>query len=176
MSSPSRKVAGAAGENARVLRAGLVAGVLDLCLALGIQFLVAGRVSLVRILQAIAAGVLGPASREGGLSAALLGLVAHFVIATIWAALWFFAATRSVQLRRFTHRRETLVACGLAYGVVVWMGMNLLVVPASRAPSNLTFTLVTALMIVGHALLVGLPIVWTIGAVRHPNDDAILAL
>ena len=150
----------------RVLRAGLLAGALDLCLALIVQFTVAHRVNLIRILQAIASGLLGPAARDGGVGSASLGLLLHLSIATIWAGIYFGAARRLGWLSGITQTLRARVTTGLGYGLVVWAGMNLVVVPLSRAQSGLGLNLATAMILVGHTLFVGLPIALAIGAVK----------
>jgi hypothetical protein len=142
-----------------VLRAGLLAGTLDLCLATGIQVLVTHRINVPRILQAIAAGVLGGSSFEMGARSAVLGAVLHYLIATIWAAIFLVLVRRIDRLPRMMASARGLVTTGLAYGVVVWAGMRFVVVPLSRAASAQGFTWVTALTVAGHAALVGLPIV-----------------
>jgi hypothetical protein len=154
----------------RIARAGGIAGALDLCLAMLIQFGVTGRIDLVRILQSIASGLLGRGSFDGGLGAASLGLALHFLIATIWAALYFVAATRLGWLSRLTASAAGRIASGLAFGLVVWSGMNLVVVPLSRAPGRFSLTWATAAMVVGHMVMVGLPIALAVGAVRLRRD------
>jgi hypothetical protein len=59
-----------------ILWAGLTCGTLDITAAL----VVYGRFGLppMRLLQGIAAGLLGPRALEGGLATALLGLLCHF--------------------------------------------------------------------------------------------------
>src|SRR5262245_66466704 len=71
-------------ETARMLRAillgGLAAGIGDSVLALVLY-----RVSLVRIYQSVASGLLGRPSFEGGLPTAALVMVLHFLLATTTA-------------------------------------------------------------------------------------------
>jgi hypothetical protein len=75
--------------------AGLGCGVLDIMAAL----VVYGSMGLkpLRLLQGIAAGVLGPKSFQGGMATALLGLALHFVIA-FGAATLYFAVSRSMRI------------------------------------------------------------------------------
>lgn len=137
MATPSRRVW------AGILWAGLAAGVGDTLLPIAMH-----RVGPVRIYQSVAAGVLGRASFDGGLATAALGMALHFFIATTAAACYFVASAR---LRTLVERA---VPCGLAFGVAVYFFMKDLVVPLSAA-REIRFTW-TALL--GHALLVGLPI------------------
>jgi hypothetical protein len=128
-----------------VLWAGVAAGIGDTLLAL-----VLFQVSPVRIYQSVAAGLLGRDSFQGGLATAALGMFLHFFIATTAAAVYLAASTRLKLLL------QQPVPCGLAFGVAVYFFMNLVVVPLSRAGGR-GFSFSWRLM-VGHALLVGLPI------------------
>src|SRR6266581_1722810 len=76
-----------------ILWGGTACGVLDITAA----FIVYGYFGLrpIRLLQGIAAGLLGPRSLEGGLATAALGLLCHFVIA-FGAATVYFAMNRIV--------------------------------------------------------------------------------
>jgi hypothetical protein len=136
-----------------VLWAGFAAGVGDTLLAL-----VLFQVGPVRIYQSVAAGLLGRDSFQGGLATAALGMFLHFFIATAAAAVYVAAGTRLKLLS------SQAVACGLAFGIAVYFFMNLVVVPLSRARAG-GFSW---RMMVGHALLVGLPIAlvarWRLGA------------
>ena len=128
---------------AGILRAGAAAGVGDTLLAVGMY-----RVSPVRIYQSVAAGLLGRDSFQGGLATAALGMALHFFIATTAAAVYVAASTRIGLLV------ERPVASGLAFGAAVYLFMKEVVVPLSLArPIAFTWT-----GLLGHALLVGLPI------------------
>jgi hypothetical protein len=130
---------------------GLLAGLGDITFA----FVVSGLrgVGPVRVLQSVAGGLLGRAAAEGGLATAALGAVLHFLIAFIWATVYWLA---SRQLRVLVRHP---VACGLLYGAVVYCFMYFVVLPLSaiyfplnRTPSSIL------LNSAGHMLLVGLPI------------------
>ena len=75
-----------------ILRAGLVAGTMDITAAL-VVYTHSGA-ERVRLLQRIASGLLGKASYQGGQSTAWLGLLCHFAIAMSWAAIYFAASRR----------------------------------------------------------------------------------
>jgi hypothetical protein len=83
-----------------------------------------------RILQSVASGLMGPAAFEGGLTAAAIGLAAHFAIAVIFGALFVAAAGLAPVLLR----RPAL--SGLTFGVFVYGVMNAIVVPLSMAPER----------------------------------------
>jgi len=104
--------------------AGLAGGAADILMA----FVIYRPATPMLILQSVASGLLGPASFEGGWNTAALGLIAHFVIAIIFAASYIAAALQAlVALRR-------PVLSGLLFGVTVYGGMNALVVPLSMWP------------------------------------------
>jgi hypothetical protein len=132
---------------------GLAVGVLDLIDAVtffGLYY----AVPPVRIFQSIAAGVYGrDASREGGWSTAVQGILLHFVIATLIATVYYIG-TRFLPV---LYKKP--VICGLIYGVICYFVMQLVVVPLSNAPSSgITINPAFWNGIVGHALLVGLPV------------------
>lgn len=133
-----------------VVVGGLAAGILDILAAFA--FRGAFGVSPVRVLQGIASGLLGPAAFQAGAATALLGLALHFVIA-FGAAATYYGASRffPVLVRR-------AVPCGLAYGVLVHVFMNQVVLPLSRVNVRTPPWHFVASMVVIHMLFVGLPI------------------
>lgn len=141
---------------AAILWAGLLCGIFDILAAL----VVYGSFGLkpIPLLQGIASGVLGARARDGGLAAAFLGLVCHFVIA-YGAATVYVVASRFVPLLI-----EHAVPCGILYGIAVYFFMNDVVLPLSaigRRPFSLQFTLIGVAI---HIFSVGLTIALT---VRH---------
>lgn len=133
-----------------ILSGGLVCGTLDITAA----FVVYGHFGLrpVRLLQGIAAGLLGRHSFDGGLPTATLGLLCHFFIA-FSAATVFFTASRWISF--LVHHA---VISGVFYGVAVYFFMNRIVVPLSRA---IKYPFSWEMMIIGiviHIFCVGLPI------------------
>lgn len=133
-----------------ILLGGLLVGVLDGLDAI-VFFGIRGTTAA-RIFQAIASGLLGSPSFQGGGATVLLGVVLHFSIATGIVAT-YFAVSRRVPLLI-----QHPVWCGLAYGLVVYLVMNLVVVPLSAVtpggPKPLA-VLINGLTI--HFLGVGLP-------------------
>jgi uncharacterized membrane protein YagU involved in acid resistance len=135
-----------------ILWGGLLAGILDITDAIvtwGLRGVPAGR-----ILQSVASGLLGRASYEGGWTTVALGTFLHFLIATGAAATYVAASTKlPVLVRR-------AVPCGLAFGVCVYLFMNYLVLPLSAFPGRSSAFSLSAFLhgVIGHALLVGLPI------------------
>lgn len=122
--------------------AGLAGGAADILTA----FVIYRPASPMVILQSVASGLLGAESFSGGWATAAVGLVAHFVIAVIFGAIFVVAATQaSVALRK-------PVLSGLLYGIVVYGVMNAVVVPLSMAAERTTPPdHMTALGLMAHA-------------------------
>ena len=131
-----------------VVYGGLAAGLLDIVNATMFWYLYSGA-SPVRILQSIAAGLLGPAAFAGGKATAALGLLLHFFIAVGMAAVYWLACLRwPVLVRR-------PVIAGIAFGLAAWLAMEH-IVPLSRAqppPFILPWVIDSVL---AHILLIGL--------------------
>jgi hypothetical protein len=132
-----------------IFSAGLLAGVLDITAAF-VTWAPQG-VPLVRILQGIASGLLGPQAFREGMAAALLGGALHFLIAFSAAAV-FYVASRKID---FMTRRPIL--SGVLYGVCVYLVMYWIVMPLSRFHPAQTITRST-IAILTHMICVGLPI------------------
>ena len=134
-----------------VLAGGVVAGTLDIVFACVFWALKAG-VPARRILQSVAAGLLGRGSFQGGLTTAALGLFLQYVIAVSMSLAYYLVARRWPPLRRRP------VACGAAYGLVLYGVMNYVVVPLSAAQTGSHDALWIGLSIAVHVLFVGIPI------------------
>jgi uncharacterized membrane protein YagU involved in acid resistance len=109
-----------------VLLGGVAVGALDIANAIAFWHFQSGTPPAV-ILQAVAAGLLGPAAFQGGAATAAAGLGLHFLIAFGMAGVYWLAC------RRWPALVVRPVAAGLAYGALTWLAMNYVVVPLSRA-------------------------------------------
>ena len=132
-----------------VLYATLVVGLLDA--TDGVVYFGLHGQSPIKVLQYIASGVLGTQSFADGLASAGLGLVLHFAISLVVAAIYILASQRIPFLR--TH----WVLFGLLYGAAVWAVMNLVLLPLTPVAGHPLATAAWINGIVGHALFVGLP-------------------
>ena len=94
-------------------------------LAFAILFWLGRDVPPIQILQSIAAGLLGRDSYAGGAGTAVLGAVLHVSIAIAMGATYALAARRAPALVRHP------IGFGLAYGVALYLVMNLVVLPLS---------------------------------------------
>lgn len=131
--------------------AGLIAGTMDATGAT-VAYLLRGGENPIKIWNYVGSGVFGEVSLKGGMAYALLGLLLHYIIATIWATIFFF-------LYKFISIvSKNWIALGIVYGIFVWAGMNLIVVPLSntpKAPMTLNGALIAAFVLI---ICIGLPI------------------
>lgn len=132
-----------------LVQGGLVVGSLDIAYA--IIFSAFRGFGPIRVLQSVAAGLLGKASYQGGLPTAALGLALHFFIAfTIVIVYWM--ASRPLPVLT-AHP----VICGAIYGLGVYFFMNYVVIPLSGAGRPRFFLLLFICNLLGHAFLIGVP-------------------
>ncbi|HEY2962243.1 MAG TPA: hypothetical protein VGJ37_07490 [Pyrinomonadaceae bacterium] len=134
-----------------VLAGGVVAGTLDITYACVFWAIKAG-VPVQRIFQSGAKGLLGAAAFKGGAATAALGLFLHYFIATTMSVTYYFAAREWAPLHRHP------LACGAAYGLLLYVVMNYVVLPLSAAGTGSPDRLWVALSIVVHMFLIGVPI------------------
>ena len=134
-----------------ILIAGVAVAVLDIANAMTFWTLYRGTDPEI-ILQSVAAGLLGREAFAGGGSTALLGAFLQLFISLCISAFYYCALT----VFPFINRRPFLA--GSMYGIVVYLVMNHVVVPLSRAmpvPFILPWFLAN---FIGHIILVGLPV------------------
>ena len=127
----------------------LTVGVLDILDAF-VFFGIRG-VTPIRILQSIAAGILGRAAFQGGVRTAVLGAGLHFFIAFVIVSIYHVASRRLDVLTRHPW------ICGAAYGVAAYLVMNLIVLPLSAAASGTKSMEVLANGVLIHIAGVGIP-------------------
>src|SRR5580765_6271437 len=112
MTAASSSAAPAASSSSAFLAifwGGLACGVFDItqaCVAWGIQ----NHLPPPRIFQSVASGLLGRKAFQGGAKTAALGLFLHFLIAFIWAVIYYIAS------RQIPFLTEHPVIAGLVYG------------------------------------------------------------
>ena len=133
-----------------ILYGTLVAGALDA--TDGVVFFGLQGKNPIQVLQYIASGLLGQNAFQGGLAAAGLGVLVHFAIAAVVAAIYVLAS------RKLSILRGQAVVFGLLYGAAVYLVMNLIVLPMSAVAHTPITTAALLNGLIGHALFVGLPI------------------
>jgi len=134
---------------------GAIAGVLDMVPA----FISYG----LKAPQGVAAGLIGPsAAFRGGIITWIFGMLLHFLIAFVVAAIYCVAA------RRLPFLVDYWLVCGLLYGTAVFLFMNLVVLPLSAlhmaGPYQLRWLIEG---IVGNMVEIGLPISFTCTSLRN---------
>lgn len=130
--------------------AGLVAGALDIT-ATSTLFALQG-LSLQRLWQGIASGALGTAAFSGGKKTAAAGLVFHFGIAFVVAAVYYALSRRWLVLA------EMPFVWGPVYGVAVHLVISRIVLPLSAAPKRVFSAKAFLIQLAIHICFVGLPV------------------
>jgi hypothetical protein len=145
--SPSLQRPSASGA---IVYGGLAVGALDGMAAVILTIYFGRSVSV--MFQYIASGLIGRASFQGGWATVLLGVSLHFLIAFIWAAIYFGASLKLPALMR------RALMCGPIYGVVVYFAMQHIVLPLSavQGPPSSFAGMMRGIIV--HILCVGLPI------------------
>ena len=145
-----------------LLLTGLIVGTLDALSAI-ISYTLRGNRQPARIFRYIASGVFGKQATAGGTDMVVYGVLFHYFIAFCFATAFFIAYPRLPFLRR-----KPLVI-GIAYGLLIWVIMNLIVVPLSRtAPLHYTWSGV----LIGAGILIiaiGLPVSFLARAWLRPK-------
>jgi uncharacterized membrane protein YagU involved in acid resistance len=150
-----------------ILLGGLIAGTLDILYAIG--FSAWRGTPPQRLLQFVATGLLGPASFEGGNATAALGLLLHYLMMLLIAAI-FYVLSRQLP---FLVRKP--IVWGPVFGFLVYWVMNLVVIPLSATPNHWRFIPISfATGILVHMFFIGLPIAWAAARARagvglHPD-------
>ena len=112
-------------------------------------------IGFTRVWQSVAAGILGhDIAVAGGWNTALLGIVLHFAVAFCIAVVYYLASSNIP----FLIRRP--IVSGIVYGVIAHFVMQYVVIPLTAIGGPAAFSIGWPLVnsIVGHALLVGLPV------------------
>jgi hypothetical protein len=140
-----------------IVYGGLAIGVLDF-LDASIFFPLYYGITFQQVWWGPASGILGrEAARAGGWNTAILGIFLHFVVATCIATVYYLLSRNLSFLIRHP------AVSGLVFGVIANFVMQCVVLPLSARASSPTgfFNEPIASMlnyIIGHALLVGLPV------------------
>ena len=152
-----------------VLVGGSIAGALDILFA--ITFAGIEGVSPARLLQTVASGLLGESAYSGGAATAVVGLVLHFLMALLLAGIFVAVSRRGVFLTRHA------VVSGALFGVIVFLGMRLVVLPLSAFPHPVTFRpLASALDLLSHMFLFGVPIALAARRAVHGRRETAAAV
>jgi hypothetical protein len=147
---------------ARVAAATAVVAAADLVDAVVVWVVIFQRSTVQRILQSIASGLLGPDAFRGGWGTAVLGLGLHVCVALGWTLVFLVLLERWPRLRTWVRTSGGAIAVGLAYGALVWLLMDGVVLPLSRARVTPPTAPWFWIQLFTHPVVVGLPIVWIV--------------
>jgi hypothetical protein len=158
----------------KFLVAGALVAVLDISFADTYWVVFRGATTLQRIFQSIAAGVLGKDAFTVGSRAVLLGVVLHCVIAFGWTAVFFALASRWPAFRRVLLGPSGALRVGLPFGMLVWLSMNLVIIPLSHTRPTAIASTWFWVCLVWHAVGVGLPmaLIWRAGGASRATVSA----
>jgi hypothetical protein len=147
------------GSASRLVRAGLLTGVVDGLWAVALT-LFYGR-TLTRLWQGIAATAFGQSVFDGGMATVLLGVAMHFAVAFAWSAVFLLLVLRSPAVRRVLDSPLGVLKFAALYGPFVWMAMSGVVIPLlTHQPLVMTYR--WWIQLAGHVVFVGVPIAWAI--------------
>lgn len=142
------------------LWAGLLAGTLDI-LAAVVTNTLRGSTPM-RVLQSVGSGLLGRRAFEGGWPTAAFGLVVHYVLMIIIAAIYCALA------RRMPWTLQRPLLAGAVFGVAAYAVMNAVVVPLSAFPYTLSYPPSTLAIGIGvHIVCIGVPMALVAAAARR---------
>jgi hypothetical protein len=143
---------------ARIVKTGAVVGLLDGAFAFVFYFLLR-RVSGTQLFQSSASALLGrEAAFRGGAATATLGLAMHFAVAYGWTLVYAFLLSAATPLRELTRSIAGALAAGAVFGCCVWLVMDLVLVPMTRARATPLSSPIFWVMLAWHAVGIGWPI------------------
>lgn len=107
----------------------LFAGTLDIAAAM-VKYSISTGNDPTAVLRFIASGVFGLEALKGGTPMAVYGLIFHYSIAFLWTTAYF------LLYPKITFAIRNAYLAGTFYGVIVWCGMRLIVLPLSNVPQR----------------------------------------
>lgn len=144
--------------------AGLAASIVEMITVVAIQG--AMGVGAMRVLQAIASGLLGASAYSGGSTAAALGLFLHIAISLAAGVVFALAASRWRALI------EHPMASSMAFGVGMYLVMSTIVLPLSAAAFPISNKpILVATSVSTHIFAFALPIVVVTRKMLRKNGE-----
>ena len=142
-----------------ILITALIVALLDAAFAITFYWNVLGASGFTRIFQSIASGWLGKAALTGGANTVALGAVTHFAVALGWTLVYAAVVRRASPVRRLVTTTNGQLTVGLLFGAAIWLFMDFVVMPLSRATATPPDSWRFYGMLAWHILGVGPPIV-----------------
>ncbi|HEY8935113.1 MAG TPA: hypothetical protein VIM65_07825 [Cyclobacteriaceae bacterium] len=130
---------------------GLLAGTLDIAAAIVMYVTATGKSGL-DVLRYIASGAFGTTAFSGGMPMSIAGLIFHYIIAYSFTTIYFILYKKIILISK------NAVINAVVYGIIVWIVMNIIVLPLSNVPP---FTFDLAKAIKGATILIlaiGVPV------------------
>jgi hypothetical protein len=132
-----------------------------------VAFRLALGIDATKVYQFVASGMLGPAAFTSGSSAVLLGVAVHCLVAFSAAAVFVVLSTR------FSRLLDHPLLFGALHGIGLYFVMNHVVIPLSKIPPSPFSLPLFVNGVVGHALLVGIPIALSARHFLRPLPSAL---
>ena len=135
-----------------VLLAWLIAGTLDLSMAIIVWSVVLKKVTATKILQGIASAVFGQDAFSGGWTMIMIGVIFHYIIAFSFALLYF------IIFPYIPFLKKQRVISGFLYGIFAWAFMKFIVLPLTviqQSPFKWSNALISIAILMA---CIGLPI------------------
>ena len=145
-------------QSVRFWYAGALMGVLDGAFAIALYAGVLKVASPTQVLQSIAVAFLGGTAYRGGIPSAALGIGIHFGVAFGWTLAYAILWTAAAPLRELTRSTVGALVAGALFGCCVWLIMDLLLLPLTRARATPPASSLFFVMLAWHAVGVGWPI------------------
>lgn len=148
-----------------IVLGGLIIGIVHLIIQLWFVYSVLENNPFIAVLQYVTSGATGVSAFEGGTGTALIGLLIHFLISFVIAAVYILIADQIPLLRRYA------IPGAFVYGFGFWIVMNLIVLPLSAAPPIPAPTTPQIIeRIIEHILVIGLPLGFLVRRNANPNQ------
>jgi hypothetical protein len=138
----------------KIIKAGAIAGTLDILAAFTYYYLKTGQTNFFNVLKFIASGLYGKEAFAGGAEMILAGLAIHYLIAFSFT-IFFFVVFPYIKIMS-----RSIILTAVLYGIFVWTIMNIIVVPMSNIasrPLTIEGILINAMILVA---CIGLPLSW----------------
>jgi hypothetical protein len=136
-----------------ILSSGLCVGIAD-GIAVALSNFLMKNVSPDRVFKFVASGVFGMKAFAENSEMFVARIYFHFLIAMSFTAFFFIVASYYKSLTNH------VLLTGTAYGCVVWLIMNFIVIPLSNTPPLLFETSTVVVGTLVHIFVIGIPIVW----------------
>jgi uncharacterized membrane protein YagU involved in acid resistance len=131
-----------------IILAGLVAGLLDGTAA--VVFL--GKMNYSRVFKFVASGLFGKSAFAGGNEMVIYGIIIHLLIAMTFALFYY------IIFSKISFFSKNKIIGGLLFGLLVWIIMNLLILPFTNIPHSPIILVGAIKNILILMICVGLPI------------------